>query len=262
MKRILLRGAVAVLALSSFGIAQAVPVYVDFSGTITQYTLPSVDGVSTGAAVTGGFTLETDRLLPSGPPLSGIQYTFLDFNPSGLAQPLATVSFGGREITFPQFDRTYAYVNFVDGCRPGCDTGAAEAYSINAATQDVFTPGYTGLYHSYFLNIFSLARAPLPDFPYFQYFDAFDGAAMTPMDAFTLPTWDLQGNFLESIADCVDGVCTSVSDASFNFGLTSFTRGVGTRPVPEPGTLGLFIGAIAGTWLLRRRKPLPLRRAS
>jgi hypothetical protein len=262
MKRILLRGALAGLALASFGIAHAVPVYVDFSGTVTQYTIPTVEGISTGAAVTGGFTLETDRLLPSGAPPGGIQYTFLDFNPAGLAQPLATVSFGGREITFPQFERTYAYVNFVDGCRPGCDAGWAEAYSINAATQDVFTPGYTGLYHSYFLNIFSLARTPLPDFPYFQYFDGFDGAAMTAMDAFTLPTWDLQGSFLESIAECVDGVCTSVSDASFNFDLTSFTRGVGTRAVPEPGTLGLFVAAFAGAWLLRRRRPAPGRFAS
>jgi hypothetical protein len=257
MKRILLRGAAAALALSSFSVAQAVPVYVDFSGIVTQYTLPAVDGVSTGAAVTGGFTLETDRLLPSGPPLSGMQYTFLDLNPTGLAQPLATVSFGDREITFPQLERTYAYVNFVDGCRPGCGTGWAEAYSINAATQDVFTPGYTGLYHSYFLNIFSLARTPLPDFPYFEWFDGFDGAAMTAMDAFTLPTWELQGSFLESIADCANGVCTSVSDASFNFDLTSFTRGVGTRPVPEPGTLGMFVAALAGAWLLRRRKPAP-----
>ncbi|HUQ11538.1 MAG TPA: PEP-CTERM sorting domain-containing protein [Steroidobacteraceae bacterium] len=262
MKRLLLRAAAAALTLSSVDVARAVPVYLDFTGTIASYTLPAVEGAETGTAIAGSFTLETDRLLSSGPPLSGVQYTFVDFNPTGLAQPLATVNFGGREISFPQFERTYAYVTFVDGCQPVCNAGSSESYSINAATEDVFTPGYTGRYHSYFLNIFASARTPLPDYPYFEYFDAFDGAAMTPADAFTLPTWNLQGNFLENVFDCVDGSCTSVaSNASFNFDITSLTRGVGARPVPEPGMLGLFVAALGGAWLMRRRPPAATRHA-
>lgn len=247
MRRILARAAVAAATLAFGGFAQAVPIYFDFTGTVT--------GSSPGATtVSGGFTFESDRLLLLNTGIPN-QYDFMDLQPTGLTEPLAFIDFGGIHREIPSLALNAAGVTFSDVCRPACDPGAVENVQLSALTIDPFIEGFTGQRRRADLFLYNTYWNRLPEFPYYEMYDGFDGATADPLDLVTMTLADLSGTYYESVYDCVDGECTQTFEGSpfVQFTIDTVTRGVGPRSVPEPGPLGLLGAALAGVFLLRRR---------
>ncbi len=252
MKRSFSSAVFAAAAIASAGIAQAVPIHFEFTGVVRQASATTPDGT----AVSGALDFDTDRLLFAGSS-GGIQYSFIDWQPADLAQPLGSIDFAGTHHEVPNYSENYALLNFVDGCQPLCNTGWAEDFNLSAYTEDPWSPGYTGQLRSSSIQLFNLYETVIPDFPYYQEYDAFDGATAVPLDVMTLPLGRLDGTFTEGVSDCVDGNCTTLSYDYFVFDVTSLTRSFGTTAsVPEPGTLGLLGIAALGMLLFRRGRLL------
>lgn len=231
----------ALAATLSFGFASfahAVPVYFDFTGTVTV----SSQAGEVGLAVSGGFNFETDRLFTLPPPSDGIQYTTVDWMPTGLTEPMGFVSIGDRSFSLPAHGLYYGGINFADGCQPECNLGWRENFNLQVISEDPFQPNFTGERRSTSLILINAYDA-----------NAFDGSALTPLDALTLPLASLLGVYNEWIYDCVDGACAVAGQIQYQYDIATVSRGVGPRSVPEPGTLGL-LGAALGGLLLRRRR--------
>jgi hypothetical protein len=243
----------AAFSLGLAGTASAVPIHFDFTGTITG--VEGVEGVAVGAAISGGFTFETDRLVGThraGDP----QYSWLDLEPVGLTEPYAFLNFGGRELAYPSAaSGNYAVINFFDACRPDCGPLGPENFGMYASTGHSAAPDFTGIIQHSAFYFASAALTRLPDPPFIETFDYFDGAQVDPTSIVTLPLYDMVGFYSGGTMDCVLGACVNTDSGSLGFSIDSVTRGIGARAVPEPGTLGLLAVGLAGLLLFRRRAP-------
>lgn len=251
MRKTFERAAFAAIAIAAASLAQATPIDIQFTGTVRQASATT----PVGTAVAGGFHLETDRFVSTGAPLSGVQYSFIDWQPSGLTQPLAYLSFSGADHELPLYPDNYAMINFADGCQPVCNPGSSENFNIGVFSEQPRQAGYTGQLRSTSILLYNLYETPLPDFPYFETYNAFDGAAQSPDDILSLPLSHLDGAYIEGVLDCVEGVCSQLSYDYFVFDIGSLTRGVAPTGVPEPGALGLMALAFSALFLFRRRAP-------
>jgi len=246
MKKARTRVAAAALSLGFASLAQAIPIYFDFTGTIN----------GAGTTLAGGFTFETDRLVEASP--NPALRSWIDWQPVDPAEPLAYLAFGGRDVTFsPGAGTTYALMNFSDACpSTGCPPQQVENFSLFAGSTDgEFTADFTGSINTYSFYFSSAAFVRLPDFPFIQGFDYFDGAQLDPTSIVSLPLYDAFGYFSEDTYDCVDGSCVSSGPRDFGISIDTVTRGIGARSVPEPGTLGLSGAGFLAALLMRRRKP-------
>lgn len=249
MKRKLV--AVALATLISLGLcnaAGATPFYFDFTGQISGG--PGVSG-----PVSGGFTFDTDRLYEPPLPVSN-QRQWVDWMPSNLAEPLAFLNFGGENRTFPAGTGTnYGLINFVDACDiNGCQPNSLENFSMFVSATDQPMPAdFTGVAHTSSFYFSSAALMTLPDFPYIQTFDYFDPAQVDPTSIVGLPLYTMFGSYSETTYNCVLGACETTDFQSFGVTVEGVTRGLGTREVPEPGTMVLLLAGLAGLFLVRRR---------
>src|SRR5690349_5172047 len=99
MRKTFERALFAAIALVASSLAQGTPIDIQFTGTVRQESATT----PLGTAVSGGFHLETDRYFSLGAPASGIQYGFIDWQPTGLTQPLAYLSFSGADHELPAY---------------------------------------------------------------------------------------------------------------------------------------------------------------
>ncbi len=255
MKMNLAHAAAVMLAIGFGGPAQAVPIYFDFTGTVTSGS-PTV---GLGTAVSGGFTLETDRLIKLIPPVVDNQSDFFDLDPTGLTEPFAFIDFAGMHREVPSRAFSFAAVAFSDACRPLCDPGYTENITVYAGTMDPYSEGYTGQRRRSDISLYNTYWNRLPDFPYYDIYDGFDGATAAPLDIVSMALADLVGVYYESVLDCVAGECTEVFDndlVSVGFRVDTVSRGVGARSVPEPASLGLMGAAMFLGIAMRRRRPI------
>jgi hypothetical protein len=256
MKRTIRCAALAATCSLGFaGTASAVPIHFDFTGTITG--VENLEGAIAGAAISGGFTFETDRLAAGHAPGSP-QYSWVDLEPEGLIEPYAFLNFGGREVAYPSAAiGNYAVINFFDACTPICAPFNVENFGMFASTGHSAAPDFTGLMQHSSFYFASAALTRLADPPFIEAFDYFDGAQVDPTSIVTLPLYDLAGFYSQGTMDCVSGGCVNIAPGSLGFTIDSVTRGIGARAVPEPGTLGLLVAGLAGLLLFRRRvRPL------
>jgi hypothetical protein len=249
MKRTFPKLALAVAALAIGSAAHAVPIYFDYTGHVTGGTADA----PIGAAVSGGFNFETDRLVAL-PVSQRIIYTFTDWQPTGLTEPLGFMNIDGAGYEVPSLATSYASINFFDGCNPVCGFPPSEYFSFNATTYDAWTPGFTGDLRTISLLLYASYETALPDHPFREPYNGFDGATATPLDVLSLPLPYLSGTYLEQIDSCVDGQCTTTRLVNHNFDVDTVTRGVGPRSVPEPGTLALLGAAAIGVFARRRKQ--------
>jgi hypothetical protein len=249
MNRIFSRALIAALGFGSAGLAHAVPLYFDFTGTITSTSPSAIEGTAVGVAVSGGFNLETDRFVRSPDDETPI-VQFLDWQPVNPSEPLAFVNFAGRGLVVPSYGYSnYTSIDFIDNCQNAgsCIPGTFENFDIFSRTNDGEAENdFTGTLHSIHIGIIAFTDPGL---------DYFDGAAVDPYSVINLPLYRLMGYFDDFTETCILGHCTFEARQSI-FSVDTVTRGVGPRQVPEPGTLGLLGTAIAGVFAIRRRKVL------
>lgn len=232
MKRILARAvAAAALSLGFAGSAQAVPMYFDFTGTV----------LGTGEVVSGGFNFESDRMLDLGP--SGSQYSFVDWQPTDLTEPLAFLNFDGQTVSIPRYAVNYGMVTFSEGCPGSCSPYLGEFFSVAAYTNDLLPADGIGTLRNESISIFAFGDGEI---------DYFNGATAMPVDIVSLPIYNVVGSYYQQVSICDAGGCTH-SGKELQFQIDTVTRGIGPRSVPEPGPLGLFGAAVAGLFFVRRR---------
>jgi hypothetical protein len=251
--------ALAALALAAANTAMAVPIYLDFTGKITD---SFSGGAPSGTAVSGSFTFETDDMgfgeYLIAPP-SFRQLSFGLYSETGFPEPIATFDVGGQQTTFG-FDPgvTYGYVGFVDVCVAGaCLPGWGENFGWFAQTNN-FGSGTDGTFTQRTLGLMAANTAVYPDYPFIEYLDYFDGDDLTVMSGVTLPLYQLSGFYSEDTVNCVAGNCTPVDGVSYNLSIDSVQRGIGARAVPEPGMFGLFAAALGLLVFFRRRRAAPI----
>lgn len=240
----------ATCSLAIAGTAGASPIYFDFTATIIA--VEGVEGAQVGATLRGGYTFETDRLVSmhgAGEP----NYSFQDWQPTGLAEPYAYLGIGDRELTFPAgAGLNLAVINFFDACRPLCEPQSPENFNIFVSSDSAPLPGFTGTMQNTGFYFASAAFTRLAEAPFIQPFDYFDGAQVDAASIVTLPLYDTVGFYSENTLSCVEGGCVNVGARSMTYSIQSVTRGIGVRAVPEPGALGLMILGFAGLLLARR----------
>jgi hypothetical protein len=249
--------AVAMLSLLCATTAWSMPLYFDFTGTIGDGAIDGPEGADPGGAISGGFTFETDRLVERTPPGVTNQRQWLDLFPTGPGEPLAYLSFGGRDVSYPaDSGRSLASISFVDVCDPlGCAPMGAENFNLYVSTTDrTMSPAFTGTLNASNFYLASTALTRSSEAPFVSFFDYFDLAQISPVSITTLPLHDLVGVYTESTWHCVEGACEAGAQRQFNFSIDSVTRGSGVRSVPEPGTLGLMALALLGAGAASRRR--------
>jgi PEP-CTERM motif-containing protein len=75
-----------------------------------------------------------------------------------------------------------------------------------------------------------------------------------PLDVLNIPLRQVFGSFSQQTETCRDDLCFLTSDISTSFTFTSFTVSAATVPVPEPGTLSLFLLGVLATAGARSRR--------
>lgn len=255
------RVTVAVFLFGLSKVADAVPIYLDFSGQVTSATID--DAMLMGSSISGGFSLETDNMfaLDSADPVRNI--SFMQFLPGLTSDPLAYFNIGSEQLTWiaslndDGYYNGYASVGFQDACTAGgCFPGWAENLSWIAINND-FVSDLDGTFTSRVLALFSQNTIRYPDYPFVEYLDYFDANDVTALSGVTLPLYDLTGSYLEEKFVCASGECQSAGQSQFEFSMNNVTRGVGAREVavPEPGPLGLLAAGLLGLFVVRRRAP-------
>jgi hypothetical protein len=253
MKRIF-AGALCAVALAGLSsTASAVPIYFDFTGTVTT-ALGPMSGLE-GTAVSGGFTIETNGLtrFEDPDPYQGN----LAFHDNDGSRTYTFLNFGTQSVTFPVYPQSNAgsivfhdEQCFYNTCHPGLelDTFALYADSSDSGFGLNVPPDFVGTFHESTMGVIVQGDN-----------DFIDRTTAAPIDIATqtlLPTQAMYGYYGDFLFTCRAQTLCSRDDNSFAFTIESVTRGVGPRAVPEPGTLGLLAAALAGMFFALRRRDL------
>jgi hypothetical protein len=266
MKKNLVRGAAAAITLGFAGLAQAVPIYFDFTGTVNNVygsTSPSPNASLLGQSYSAGFTFETDRLFSTELGNHPLSANLVDFGNPGPDASSTHLTIGGETYAFPSQPYQYTMMNFNDACSPAppsCTPQWAEDVVLYGFTTDqpLDASTATGTFHASMLMFSSIVPIvtdpfnPLYGMPAFDYFDVLAG--VDPTLLLTLPMYEMFASFATTETVCGNGDCVTGSSEYVQMSVTGVTRGLAATAVPEPGTLGLLGVALAGILFLRRRR--------
>ena len=240
------------LALAGVGTtASAVPIYFDFTGSITDATGTYAGAGLEGTEISGGFLFETTDLARFLNPIAALE----QFNG---ASSEAYLSYRAGSISFPL---GFAGIIFVDtdcysfdNCIPV--SPFREGFELSAISRDVDPGnwvGYVGQVKETFLGVVSMQEGDAGDF---------DWTTATPTDIVARALHEMGGSYGEALYTCTGGFsCEYETLGRFDFNIDTVTRGIGPRAVPEPGTFGLFALALSSIWLMRRRVPAEMSRS-
>jgi len=261
------RFAFALIALISLD-AQAVPIVLEFTGTVQQVVFsngspdPSrPESARVGQDFVARFQIESDGLVTYDQ-VNGVitERWFSSFAPMGPILFSDTLAIGAQTIESAYASGTNTgNIVFTDWVRPpDCDFfppqcfGLSDSIDIGHLSYDVSpSPGEpsgfpAGPVHTRGLSMEASAL---------EFFSL--DSDFGPLDLLTVPLPNLSLRFAEQAFECEGGGC-SVSDAIFTqFAVTGVTRSIATTSVPEPGALGLFATGSFLAMLLRRRRVAP-----
>jgi hypothetical protein len=231
------------------GNASAVPIYFDFSGTITQ-AYGSMSGLE-GVTISGGLTFETDNLTPMESP----DLAMSQFYENDVSGAYGFLDFGSRHVSFPTYPQANTRnIVFQDTACPDyilhCSAAFADQFNLFARSSDVpfetsGSPDFIGTSHDSYVYVTSL---------YFE--DLIDWTKVQPTDILSLPLTNVNGNYSDVTSNCSGGGALCTQDRNeFSFSIDAVTRGIGPRDVPEPDTLALAVAAAIGLlWMARRAR--------
>ncbi|HEV7607731.1 MAG TPA: PEP-CTERM sorting domain-containing protein [Steroidobacteraceae bacterium] len=254
MKRIFAGASCAIVLAALSGVANAAPIYFDFSGTVTEVSGTFAQSGLVGTTISGGYTLETDNLTSSAAPdLANVQ--FFQENPAG---SYAFLNYGGSSVSFPMYPK----FNIVDllyrdtACYTfPCTPSDSEGFDFAASSAerdiaDTTSPDFTGTFRGSWLYASG-----------YSFEELIDVTTIGPQAIVTLPLPSLMsGSYNEILFTCVAGDPWCTQDySSIVFSIDSVARGVGVRTVPEPGTLYLLAVALLGVAISKRFRSTPAR---
>ncbi|HLA71577.1 MAG TPA: PEP-CTERM sorting domain-containing protein [Steroidobacteraceae bacterium] len=233
----------------------AIPLVFDFAGSVqTQAHFDALTGIRTfddaavGQVFTAQLVIDTDRFVPG---TVTDNFSFRDlFIPTGIGGTspwMSSLSIGGNAIDVGIYDLNYAYVELQDTKNPAVGDSL-----LVVARSDLSGP--LGVTNSSLLQLVAFetysAGQALPG-----YIDLDLPFDMDSLLTVALP--NLRLGYGTSSFDCqAVNLCFFAASDSTDFLVTSVTRSVrGATDVPEPGTFGLFAGAMLGMWIFARRRP-------
>jgi hypothetical protein len=230
--------------------ASAVPIFFDFTGTITS-AYGSMSGLE-GTAISGGLTFETDNLTAMTSPDLAMNQFYED----DVAGAYGFLDFGSQHVDFPGYPQANTRdIVFQDTACPDyilhCSPAFTDQFNLFARSSDVAfqtsaSPDFVGTVHDSYIYVTS------------QYFeDLIDWTTVKPTDILSLPLANVIGTYDDVTSNCSGGGALCDQQRSdMLFTIDSVSRGIVQTPptsVPEPGTLSLFAAAGLGMLLFRRR---------
>lgn len=273
MKTNIRAAALAAVVMSIAAPANAVPIRIEFTGTVVSSNRLSYDFVQTpepaylGQSVAGWFLIETDGLqrVPGGTSA----FPALAFNDEPAAPELITsaLTVGGNSIDVGLYELDTGSIRYLDSigpvsCGPGCSSTPSDRILFTDSSAqtivDPFQLPSPGTYFGRSMTLFSAARPdPVDPTAISHYFDLSQN--LDALSSMSLPldpaVHTVIGSFSELTSTCVAGSCRTYSSLALGFDVTSVVRRV--VQVPEPGTLSIAVLVILafGVRQLRQRTP-------
>jgi len=232
----------------------AVPLVFDFAGSVlTQAHFDAPTGIRTfddaavGQAFSAQLEIDTDRFMPGSLTDAFSFRDLLFFTDIGGTSPwTSSLTIGGNAIDVGIHDRNYAYVELQDTKNPGVGDSL-----LVVARSDLSGP--LGVTNSSLMQLVAFETYSAGQTPpgYIDLDLPFDVDSLLTV---ALP--NLRLSYGTSSFDCqASNLCFFAASDTTDFLVTSVTRSVrGATDVPEPGTLGLFAGAMLGMWAFARRR--------
>jgi hypothetical protein len=257
-----IRSALALSTLSLAAAAHAVPISIEFSGTVretvrTENGIQSSDSSRNGQSVSGFFLLETEGLERGTFESSfGSTIQYADRETPNLVS--AGLSIGGISYDIASFPNTSGFVSFFDGIPPGdCSGGCAWGPDYFGIVLNSHEPLPIPMSDRQVLShalAFSSSDSRSVSDPLFGSYLNFEDRDYTPLDLVSLPLMSIFAYFGEAVTVCSisEERCRVTQQVATYFDITDVTRSVVS--VPEPGSFGLLSGCLLMLTLTASRR--------
>ena len=251
-QRLLAHTAVVMALALGAGSAQAIPLTFAFTGTVRETILFDEFGNATydhshdGEDVGGAIIVETAGLLRDTFTVDFGTFLFF-FQPTNGGLFSSTLTIGGTAIDVGAYDNDSGSLQILDSsgptpCGEGCSSLTPDSVGIGHRSTNfprIFAEPLNGAFDGRSLS--------------FSWFDPDNQLGLVdlskpfePLDLLNIPLRQVFGSFQQETETCTNDLCFLTSDVNTNFTISSFTISAAAVPVPEPGTLSLFLLGMFG----------------
>ena len=261
-QRLLVHTAVAASLALGAASAQAIPLTFAFTASVRETIIFNEFGQATydpshnGEAVTGAIVVETDGLLSETFTSNfGTSLIFRQATNSGLFSSALTI--GGTAVDVGAYDRDTGSLQIIDSngpqpCGDGCSSLTPDQVGVGFRSSNfplIFDQPLNGVFLSRSL---SLGWSD-PD----NQLGLIDlSRPFGPLDILNVPIAQAFALFTQQVENCRDDFCSFGGQTVTNFTIDSLSVTAAAVPVPEPGTLSLFLLGLLATAGNRSRRAL------